>query len=242
MSLKKLSEVKPENVREVSVPLEINQIKEFFENKELFFVVDYGASKIKGSMFLTYLSNLELPSEINLATASKTDKFDILKVFFETRNLCKSDVLTLTAAQVFVNNPLLSTEECQEFIEQNLELIKRWNTFIESCLVFLLVSYKDLNEAFKFSEQFEKIEDPQYVGTNVVQLFSAPAFMEHFYSRPAMSQPYYFKAQFEEYMFKGKNLFDYFACPENTIFGIFSGILDGQVTPKDMESLQGLSN
>jgi hypothetical protein len=251
MSLAKLSEINPENIREVSVPLEISQIKEFFENKELFFIIDYAKSKIKGSMFLTYISNLELPSEIYFGSASKAEKFEILKIFLETRNLCTSDVLRFTAAQVLlvyrklnaasvISNPLLTTEDCEEFIAQNAELMKRWNTFIESSMIYTLTSFKELDDAYQFSTSFEVIDDANYVGNNVVQLFSVPNFMETFFSVPAMGPNYFFKAQFREYMFKGKNMFEYFYCPENSIVGIFTGLLEGTVGAEDFEKLKGI--
>ncbi len=249
MSLNQLNEIKQENVREVSVPLEISQIKEFFENKELFFIVDYSKSKIKGSMFLTYISNLELPSEIYLGGATKEEKFEILKIFMETRNLCRSDVLRFTVAQILltyrnldsravIENSLLSKEECAEFIASNVDLLKRWNTFLESTLIFTLTSFQALDEEFKFSTSFEVIDDANYLGNNVVQLFSIPHFMESFFSVPAMGPNYYFKAQFREYMFKGKNLFEYFYCEENTIVAIFSGLVEGRVGPEEFEKLK----
>ena len=233
-----IESIKAENLRNVSVPLEINQIKEFFENKELFFLVDYSSSKIKGNMFLTYLSNLDIPCEIILTGASKEEKFELLKSYMETRNLNNSNTLRYMTAQIFLEKKgfntldifealILTKEECSEFVLINAEMVNRWNTFISSVMIYFLTSVKTIEEEFKFKESFKKIDDPHYIGTNIVQLFGVPAFLEMFYSVPADTEIFYFKQQFEEYMFRGKNLFEYFCNPENTLFLLFDDMLKG---------------
>jgi len=251
MKFKNISEIESENIRYVSVPLEIHQIKEFFENKNLFFAIDYSQSKIKGNMFLTYLSNLDLPCDIILTDVSTQEKFDILKIYMETRNISTSNVLRYAAAQVvlenkgvssldLVRNPILTKEECDLFKQQNHELIKKWDLFISSTLLFMLKTYPDLNEHYRFDSAYKTINDSNYIGSNVVNLFSIPFFMELFFSVPANEEVVYFKAQFEEYMFRGKNLFEYFDVPENTMIALFSGLLLDTIQTTDLEKLKNI--
>lgn len=246
--MKDIKTVDPVNFRNVTVPLEISQIKEYFENKELFFLINYTDSKIKGNMFLTYISNLDLPCEIILKGASKEDRFELLKYYMETRNLNVSDALKYTAAQILLekkgfdsttifDHPVLSSAECAEFIKNNEEMVGRWNTFISSTLIYTLTCIKDLEEEFSFKDAFKTIDDPHYIGSNVVQLFSVPSFLELFFSKPADGELFYMKPQFEEYMFRGKNLFHYFYCPENTLLLLFNEMLTGEKTLTDIQKM-----
>lgn len=236
------------NIRHVAAPLEINQIKEFFENKELFFVVSYQESKIKGNMLLTYLSNLDLPFEIDLRNTDKNEKFELIKNYMETRNINNSGVLKTAVAQIILefkgldfNEVLemgvLNREECKEFCEKYAELLKKWNLFLTSTLVYFLTSVKELEEKYNFKTSFKEVDDAHFIGTNVVQMFSVPYFMEAFFSCPNDAEVCYFPHQFEEYMFKGKNLFNYFFCPENTLLLIFSSVLSGETTMEKVQEI-----
>lgn len=238
--MKEIHEIDPVNFRNVSVPLEIEQIKEFFQNKEIFFLVDYTKSKIKGNMFLTYLSNMDLPCEILLDGTSKSEKFELLKLYMETRNLNNSNALKLAVAQLMLeyrgidtaeifSNPSLSKEECREFRDLYPELFQKWHTFIQSSLIFFLTSIKEIEEEYNFKNVFSPIDDPMYLGNNVVQIFSVPSFLELYFSRPIEGELFYFKQQFEEYMFRGKNFFNFFICPQNSLYMTFETLLSGNI-------------
>ena len=54
-------------IRQVTVPLAIESIKEFFQDKEIKFIVDYDNSKIKNQIFLTYVSNLDIPVDLKIS-------------------------------------------------------------------------------------------------------------------------------------------------------------------------------
>lgn len=234
--MKEIHEIDKANYRHVTVPLEIESIKEFFQNKELFFLIDYTQSKIKGNMFLTYISNMDLPCEILFLKASKEEKFELLKIYMETRNLNNSNSLKLAAAQIMLefngfdttqilDNPGFSREECQEFIQTHLSMIQRWDTFIRSSMIFMLTSMKDIEENYQFKNQFKQIDDVNYLGNNVVQLFSVPSFLEFYLSKKTDTELFYFKQQFEEYMFRGKNFFDFFASPQNSLYLTMQALL-----------------
>jgi hypothetical protein len=241
MALRDWTKVEAQNIRETAAPLKIEAIKEFFENKNLVYIVDYASSQIKGNMFLTYLSNLDLNYEINLATATVQEKFDLLKIYMETRNLNASDLLRITVAEllmtyrgqdtsVFFPQPILTKEEKAAFIENNQTLFERWDLFLNSMYVFMVKSIPKLNEQLKVQDQHKKIEDPGYIGLNVVQMFSLPGFLDLYLSNPPQHELVYFKHQFEDYIFNGKNLFHYFYCPENTTFIAFSAIFKNEMS------------
>ena len=238
-----------EHVRYVAAPLEISQIKEFFENKELFFIVNYVDSKIKGNMFLTYLSNLDLPYEIDLDEASSTEKMDLIKHFMTTRNLNSSMILKKAVAQIILKKikapvelvlgeeRILTDEECELFITSNAELVEKWNVFLASTMLYMLTSVAALEEEHNFKAKHEVVEDSAYIGLNVVQMFSLPYFMDVFYGEKTHVIPLYFKNQFEEYMFKGNNLFNYYFCNENTIPLLFNSSILGKADLKHFGNL-----
>lgn len=241
MALRDWSVIKSENIRETTAPLKIEAIKEFFENKDLVYIVDYTGSQIKGNMFLTYLSNLDLNYEINLAHASTQEKFELIKIFMETRNLNSSDTLRLTVAELLLTyrgqetervfpKSILTREEKAAFIENHQGLFEKWDLFLNSLYIFMVKSIPALNEQLKVREAHQVVEDPGFIGLNVVQLFSIPGFLDMYLSHPPQQELKYFKPQFEDYIFNGKNLFHYFYCQENTTFVAFSSIFKNEMS------------
>jgi hypothetical protein len=87
-------------------------------------------------------------------------KFNLIKIYMETRNMNASDVLKLTVAELILtyknfdvtglfNNSVLNASEKKQFIDANIELFKKWDQFLASTMVFLVKSFPDLNEAIK---------------------------------------------------------------------------------------------
>lgn len=244
-NLRDYSTIKQENVRTTTAPLKIEMIKEFFENKDLFFIVDYSNSEIKGNMFLTYLSNLDLPCEIDFKNASKEEKFDLIRTYMQTRNISTSDVLKLTVADLvltykkiptdnLIQNQMLTPEERNEFISTNLELFQKWDQFISSSFVYLISIFPELAEAVKIKDQYPEINDPTFIGLNIVNMYDIPGFLEHFLTKPLHPELKYFKPQFEEYMFKGKNFYHYFRSDCNTFIALLGGISKGEIKTEDL--------
>lgn len=245
-------QIKDENLETqyTKVPFSIEEMKSYFMNKNKFFIINYKKSELKGNLFLSYVGNLEIPFEIDYTDATKEEKFELLGEFLKSRNIVKSNSLALTIAEILlhsrgiknftlIKNPILSADEIEEFIARKTELIDKWNTFLLSTNVYMLTTVSALDEAYNFKEQFQVITDANFVGHNVVQLFSVPSFMEAFLSVPADREIFYFKHQFEDYIYKGKNLFTYFNCPENTPYIIFQSLLSGDISLEDLTFMKG---
>jgi len=242
------------NLRFVTAPLEIAQIKEFFENKELLFEVNYANSKIKGNMFLTYLANLDLPYEIDFEGTSSEEKFELIKHYMNTRIMNNSNSLKYATAQIILRSVGVEAEhviqkrinftidECDLFIEKHKEIVEKWKTFLASTMLFMLTSVPAIEEEYNFKNQFKVIDDPMYIGLNIVNFIEMPFFMEAFYSAKCDTEVYYFKTQFEEYIFKGKNLFYYFANPDNMLFHVFNSLLSGKIEFGELKQLFSKAN
>jgi len=236
-----------ENIRRVKVPLSVEQIKEFFSNKELVYFINYKESELKGVVFLTYLSNLDLPAEIDFEGSTYEDKAELLQIYMSTRNILNSEVLRLNLSKLILehrgvdckdmfNSPIFSDDESKKFIEDNKESLDRWERFLESTIVFSLHCAKELDDEMGIKEKFPVINDAQYIGANLVNLFSIPSFMEIFLSVESKHELAYFEPQFEEYMFRGKNLYSYFLCDENLIFKMFMAHVSGGISMKDISA------
>ena len=49
---------------ETIVPIDLKNLKKYFEDKSESYMIDYEKSKLKGAQFLTYISNLDIPCDI----------------------------------------------------------------------------------------------------------------------------------------------------------------------------------
>lgn len=166
----------------------------------------------------------------------------------ETRNMNSSDVLKLTVAELILtykkfditglfSNSVLSATEKQQFIDTNVELFKKWDQFLTSTMIFLVKAFPDLNALIKIEDNVREVNDPSFIGLNVVNLFSVPSFLEFYMATSPQEELCYFKPQFEEYMFKGKNFFHYYNCEENTFILLMSAILKGDINPQELVTL-----
>ena len=87
------------------VPIELKDLKKYFEDKTETYLLDYENSTLKGAQFLTYLSNLDIPCDIKnmdeeliseylksqmLVNIPKLEK-EIIAVLFEHKGLTKTD-------------------------------------------------------------------------------------------------------------------------------------------------------
>ena len=240
--------VKEENIRIVKVPLAVDQIKEFFVNKELLYLVNYKESDLGGAVFLTYLSNLDLPAEIFFEGCSYEEKEEVLKIYAKSRNIIKSDSLRFNMANVILTSrgidtqdifldPLFDKKEVKRFLSENKELVDIWNQFIESSSLYALNTVKEHVEVDSIKEEFEVIEDASIIGANVVNMFSIPSFMELFLSTGYKFELKYYKHQFEEYMFRGNNLFSFYMNEFNTPFLFHLSMFEDKIGLKELAML-----
>jgi hypothetical protein len=196
---------------------------------------------LKENIFLTYLSNLDLPSEVNFEGSTFEEREKLFTIYLTTRNIIKCETLRLNIANILLRfrevdtaevftNLVFNEQEVQIFIKNNLELLTKWNHFLESTILFAFSTIPELKAEFDFSDGIDQCEDNAYVGTNVVNLFSIPGFMMLFFSKPISGPLTYFKPQFEEYMFRGNNLFSYYDVEENLPLNLMLANINGEIS------------
>lgn len=226
--------------KKTTLPMSPELMREFFEDKEKLFLVDYAGCELKGNVFLTYLSNLGLKSELDFEGAASEEKIELLKNYMTSRHIVECRTLSFAALQAVLAyknapeelsslvEPVLTEEELGRFLDENKDLVYHWALFLDSCLVFLMSSFKELGEALDLKEHYEEVDDQRFVGLNIVNMFSIDGFFEIYFSLPLMPMKY-FTRQFEEYMFNGKNLFYYFQTEENTLLKLLYGMLNQEI-------------
>lgn len=240
-----------DKLREVTVPFPADKIREYFSDKSLFFIANYSDSKLKGAGFLTYLSNINIPSDVKFNTPISYEEYaEIMKAYMESINIVNCAGLHVMAAEMllvakglpYVCSPYaLPIDESiiQKFIEEHRPMVEKWLHFIDSTQVYALRSIKVLNEHFKPKEVFPIVEDRGYVGCNIAQLYRIPEFIAIYFSiENATYKLSYFQEQFESYMFKNETLSKYFNSPNNFAALYFMHYASGLFKPEDI--VQGL--
>lgn len=228
-------------IKTVTVPLKVEELKELIEKKDSFYIIKYKESQLRDVVFLNYVSNLNLPCEVNLSDCHYEEKASLVKAYLSTRNIANINSLRLNVALVLFEkreidttdifiDPYFTREEAQSFITENDELLDRWEKFLESTIVFAMFTSKELDAEVKIKDQVPVIDDPNFVGSNIVNMFSIPSFMDVFFTKPVRHELSFFQPQFEEYMFKGKNLYEYYFCEENQIYKLFIAQVHGGIS------------
>ena len=204
-----------------TAPIEIDNLKKYFTDKSLYFDIDYNNSTLHGKKLLVYLSNLDVPSNLVFSTnLNFENKSALLHDYMTLPSVIKLPIFNLATSSIIFKakgydlknaypNPYFSIEETETYIEQHEKLVKRWIIFLDSCLIYAQKCIPELNDEKFLTEGLEIITDREYIGQSVVNLFSLDFFFHNYYAKPLKTLAY-FKPQFEEYMFQGKNLFHYF--------------------------------
>jgi hypothetical protein len=236
------------NIRNTTVPLPIDSIKEYFNDKSIFFMVDYENSKLQDTVFLTYLANLDIPSDIVLRKDYPKEKlFALLDAYMNIKTVCNIPFLEMIVVHMLLQsigvdtdevlqNKFLSNDDINEYVISREETVGRWITFVHSSLLYLIYSYKELNNAVEdVSVQYPVIDEVDFIGHNVVKLFSIEGFYETFLSTVGNREVYFFEKQFKEYMFKGKSFFEFYNTENNIMIPILLGALDGSIPVDPVE-------
>jgi hypothetical protein len=213
------------NIIKTIAPISIDDLKKYFVDKDIKFLIDYENSKLKGTKLLTYLSNLDIPSDI--AVDENTDEFfELLKDYFNSPFLLNIDTLERAAIDVLLcAKGMEDHPRLPEFIVENKEIIDQWITVLDSLTLFNMYIINDPGFQ-EFVESKESDPGDSLVGINFVSLLKHPDFYDYFTSINKDNVKYY-KGYFNDYMFKGKNLFSFWANEFNPLYLMFAGIIAG---------------
>lgn len=247
-----------EDIREVTVPIPTEAIREYFTNKQLFYVVNHSKSRMKGSTFLTYLTNLSLPTDIKFETPMPYEEYDeIMSAYFAQRSVVNLAGLHIMAAELLLVAKGLPYDMTpyalpidpayiQQFIAENKDMVNRWLHFFDSTQVFALSAIKKLDDHYKPKQVFPIVDEKEYVGANAAVLFKMPQFIGYYFAIPDTTyEMSYFTHQFESYMFKNQKLAFHFNNKNNYAAVLMLAIANnhihpGKIKPEDEMFQSGL--
>jgi hypothetical protein len=227
-------------LREVTVPLPIESIKEFFQDKEIKFLVDYENSKIKDQVFLTYVSNLDIPIDIQVSKDFDQESlFKLVDHYMTVKTITNIPFLNSIARQIILTaagsktskEGYLSEKQLSEYISTRRDTISIWLAFLNSVSLFMISSFSELNEKIKVQDTHDVIDDSDIIGLNVVNLLTREVMTEFYTTNIASEKQFWFKQQFESYIFKGKSLYEFVEANLKSFLGIMVAVHDGKLPP-----------
>lgn len=220
------------NIIETAAPIAIDYLKQYFTEKTTFFVVQYKDSQLKGAKLLTYLSNLNLPCDINMSGCSSEEAYELMFEYLHFRNIVNINSLEQAIINILYQHKGLTKEKYDaEFIDKNIDVIKQWESKLDSLTIYNM--YTLSNKEFKqFSENFENDDTDDLTGINFVSLLKHPDLYLIYNNIDKDNLKFYTK-YFNDYMFGGKSLYSYWAVEENPLFILTFGIASGEISGED---------
>ena len=216
-------------------PISIDDLKKYFADKDTKYIIDYSTSKLQGIKLLTYLSNLDIPCDIEIDNTSD-EFFELLKDYLNCPFIVNVDMLEkATILLLFTYKGIIQDNTFSKFISENSKIVNDWITILDSCTIYNM-SILDCEEFNEFVKSHPVAEEENTQGINFVSLLKHEVFYD-FYEIIDQRKLKYYPKYFKEYMFKGKNLFNYWAIIDNPLFLLTHGIANGHInealTPTD---------
>ncbi len=232
------------NILNVSAPIAIEDLKKYFTDKTTFYKINYAESKLRGSKLITYLSNLDLPADIDL-NVSNEEIYELIKDYMNSPMLVNIDSLEFAVMSVLEEAKGLNKYGHESFIKQNQELVDKWISKLDSLTIYNMFII-NAEETKQFAESFPLDETQDIIGVNFISLLKHPEFYS-LYRKIDQSKLKFYKNYFNEYMFKGKNMYSFWATENNPLFLLTFGIGSGDLTTEQYvearnQSIQGLEN
>jgi hypothetical protein len=232
------------SVIKTTAPISIDSLKKYFADKSVNYIIDYDNSSLKGQKLLTYLGNLDLPCDIEL-DFTKEDHFDLLKEYLETNFLVKISNLEKAAMEcLFEKKGLINSSFFSKFIEDNKDTLDQWESRLESLTLFnLWILNSEELKTWVQTHTEDNADVSKYV--NFVNLLKHEDFYQYYLKIDQTNLKNY-KNLFNDYCFKGKNLYEYWANDFNPMFLLTWSIASGHMNveeylnakKKDIEVLQ----
>jgi hypothetical protein len=213
------------NIIETTAPIGLEDLKKYFNDKTVSYVIDYATSKLQGAKLLTYISNLDLPIDVKFDSTTEQGQ-ELLKAYMESTFLVSVPSLEATLIAYLFNYRFGSPVD--KFVEDNIELFDHWAKVLDSCTIFNMYSLND--DTFKeFARNHPEEKFEVFKGINFVQLLKHVDFFQ-FYQGIKQDNLKFMPEVFDNYMFKGKNLYSFWANENNPMFLLTWGVASGELT------------
>ena len=208
------------NIIETIAPISIENLKKHFTDKEVFYLIDYKNSELKGKKLLTYLSNLDLPADI------KEPDLELVKEYLHSVTLVNIESLENIIIDILLEyKNILKTENYKNFINENSDIISKWSDKLDSLSIFNM--YIVNSDEFKdYAKTFPADDTNSLEGVNFVSLLKQERF--YLFFNKLNNNIRFYTRYFDDYMFRGKNLFEFWSTTKNPMFLLTWGITQGK--------------
>jgi hypothetical protein len=194
-----------------TAPIAIEYLKEYFADKETAYVIDYANSELKGEKLLVYLGNLDLPADIKFETSEDLEEMVLAYA-------SSTFIVNIKSLEFAMLNLLLKNEIGVPLTDELQVLLDHWSIRIKSLLLYNLHTV-DLEEFNTFVDAATKDDTDSLVGVNFVSLLKYEELGNIIVGDDNnLDECINYTKYFNDYMFKGKNLYSYWANPNNILF------------------------
>ena len=174
----------------VTAPLLVNHMDTDLESKTVY-VFDYDNSQSfdKPSMFLDYINNVGVLSDILFTQTDKSIRFEILSHYMNSKHF--NHILSLNIAimnciyktkgtNIRLKGSALTHDMEVEFAKNNQELLQKWIEFFDSYLVYMIMFSTTKSQPIKTRYTEDKITNDSSLSPNIVSLFLDDFFYDYF--------------------------------------------------------------
>lgn len=221
------------NLIYTSAPILIQDLKKFFIDKNISYIIDYDTSILKDQKLLTYLGNLDIPCDVTFDSKNSAH-LELFKSYLETSFLVKINSLERAAIVCLLEYKGLTDSKIYiDFIQNNADLIKSWESRLDSLTLYNMwcVDSKEFKD-WVITHPEDTSDNSKCA--NFVNLLKHEDFYDYYQVINKDSLKYYSKL-FNEYCFKGENLYRYWASDINPLFLLTWSIAAGTIENKDFE-------
>lgn len=222
------------NLLKTTAPIAIEDLKKYFDDKSIVFDIVYKDSQLQGEKLLVYISNLDIPCTITFE--NDDELFELMKSYLNFNMIVNLPILENVVIELLMQLKGIHPNASEERLEQCKEDLLLWAEKLESMPLFNFYSIQ-LDEFQDWVKEHQEDDTGSLVGVNFVNLFRHEHFFD-FYSGKPMFEPKYYSVYFNEYMFKGKNLYNYWANENNPMFLLTWGIASGKLRKMSQEQIE----
>ena len=219
------------NIVNTIAPISIENLKKYFTDKSTFYVIKYSDSSLKGAKLFTYLSNLDIPCDIDFSGCSDAECYEVLKEYLNSTTIINVPILEKLTVFLLLQYKEIVPQKDVQFLQDNKDIIEKWVSKIDSLSIYNMSIVK-CEEFEEFAKQFPTDDTDDRTGINFISLLKQPDLYA-MYGKVDRSGLKYYTKYFNEYMFKGKNMYSFWANPNNPMFMLTYNISEGLVTPAD---------
>lgn len=225
------------NILETIAPISIENLKQYFEDKTITFVIDYENSKLRGNKLLIYLSNLDIPCDIKFS--NNDDISELVGEYLTCQNLVSVSSLESLVIQLLLEKRNIFPKTLFAMLEKHADKLQAWENILDSLPLYNIFTlnvdqYKE--DIIKNSEH----DDNTYPEIcNFVNLLKWQSFY-NYYETPPKKMKYYSK-YFNDYVFSGNNLFHYWCNPNNLLYVMTGAIAEGLLDIKEYDESKNTS-